>query len=340
MPLLNLILTPKACKALRITSPTLVKTVSSNLISSVLIASENKVKTSSACTASGSDLYCSNLLAKLLSLTTLLTSILSMYSFKELPKAICVSGLFLTVLNNNACKNSWDGAATAISLSATSLLITIVCLPVFGFWIIKPCCPEALESWPCSLKKASVSSVLANSWTSRSLMLSAAFLILSTSCVTALEPMPFRSWSISFILSDCSIVKLASPTCFICSLSCFFSLSNCTALASSLVFNLSVLKAFTVPWVCLKLILIASACSFVTSPDNTLLFSLLSNILYEFLFLDISTWASVVGWIGSKACWISLNSKSELLFKIELILVPVTASLTNSTLLLTFTGAP
>ena len=86
--MLNLILTPKACKALRITSPTLVKTVSSNLISSVLIASENKVKTSSACTASGSDLYCSNLLAKLLSITTKLTTIISMYSIKELPKDI------------------------------------------------------------------------------------------------------------------------------------------------------------------------------------------------------------------------------------------------------------
>jgi len=95
--LLNLTLTPKACRALRTASPILVNISSLNLMSSVLIASENKVKTSSACTASGSDLYCSNLLAKSLPSTTLSTSILFIYSFKELPKATWVSGLSFTV---------------------------------------------------------------------------------------------------------------------------------------------------------------------------------------------------------------------------------------------------
>ena len=86
--MLNLILTPKAWRAFRTTSPTLVNISSLNLMSSVLMASENKVKTSSACTASGSDLYCSNLLAKLLSFT-LLASILFIYSFKVFHKDNC-----------------------------------------------------------------------------------------------------------------------------------------------------------------------------------------------------------------------------------------------------------
>ena len=153
-------------------------------------------------------------------LLTLSKSILSIVAFKDIPRAVWVSGLSLSVLNNAPCKNSWAATLTAFSLEAISLFITIVCSPVLGSWYIKPWLPEAFLSIssPFSLIKTSMSSALAKSLTSSpSMFLAWSFTVFifssnllfddSSNKTLLISVMFFRSCSAIFF-TDCTWLGL------------------------------------------------------------------------------------------------------------------------------------
>ena len=269
---------------------------------SVLIASENKVKTSSIWTDSGEDLYSSNLFFTPESFIKF-SSILFNSACRALPRFTAASGFLFTVLNIIACKASCEGS----DILPKSLFTIISCSPVFWSWTMNAPSPDFTIA--CSLsftrfldcKYSCTSSVdialiptLSNWLTTFSTFL--------VSWALAFLPISFNELSISLILSLWASVSDGSLTLFISCCKVFFSVIKSTALAWSWSFSFKGFILFTAPWVSKKVLLVSSACFCVISPFNTDFFKLLSSIVSAFLFWEILTWASVILALGLKAC--------------------------------------
>ena len=310
---------PAFCKNLLIISPTLVKNPWLNFISPVCIAPENKVKTSSIFTDSGSALYCSNLAANSV---FSIPSILNNSVFNSLPKFIAVPLLFFNVLNNKACRNSWFATSTARSLADCSLFITIVCSPVSLFCNIKPCCPNAflstlsnlgsLDNVSASLAFSTVKTVKPSTPLDKSVIVSVDIANWFSALICP------NLFSISTNFFFCVSTKaLLSPAFFISALSKELSSNNCTVSFNKGPCIFRFLAILTAPWVDLKFIFISLACSIVKSPDDTFCFNSNSNFLLANLFSANLILSSVIS-VPSKASNIELYWLSSILLRIEL----------------------